>query len=151
MRAVLFTEHTGETVLHLVTLDHEDWDAPIRLTDDDQAVESRGETYVPWPLRVTLPSEEEDVAPRARLEVDVITREVTLGLRGIVEAPTVLIEVVLASDPDAVEIAWPEMIPLPAQWSPDGRLVTVELTLEDEALRAFPSNTFNPVDYAGLF
>lgn len=151
MRAALFAEETGETPIHLLTIEHPSFSAPERLCDDRVSHVSRGQTFTAFPFVVTLPDDVDDTAPLGQVQFDNISREITAWLRRVLEAPTVLIEVVLASDPDTVLLAYPRLRLGNVQWPAGSATISASLTLEDVSQAAWPADTFNPSSHPGLF
>lgn len=102
---------TSEAFLQLVTIDHSSLAEPIRVTTDPfetlssgvKGVISNTVEYVALPFEITLPDENEDQLPRAKLTIDNVSREVIAAVRGINTPATVNIKIVLASNPDVVE------------------------------------------------
>src|SRR5690606_26781497 len=102
-RQALYAPQTEDAFLVLLTLDHENLSAPVRVSSDAVDTESRGEVFVAFPFSLSLPDDEDGRSPRARLVIDNVDRQVVQAVRALSSAPTLLIEVVRAADPDTVE------------------------------------------------
>src|SRR5688500_1252731 len=100
--------HSAACPILLVTLNHPSLGAPIRLTSDGVHTTSRGNLYVRLPFELPLPDDVEDRPPRARITIANISREIVRFVRELPpgEAPTVYLELILASNLDHVEEAW---------------------------------------------
>ncbi len=96
---------SGDVVIALMTIDHVDLSVPIRVANNGEHIESRGETYYGWPWRMKLPDQGEDADYQAEIVVDNIDPEIVKALKGSLIAPVVTIELVMESDPDSVEKA----------------------------------------------
>ena len=145
----LAAQETGEVWVILLTLSHEDLATPIRVCSDAVAVTSRGDEYLPYPFELHLPDDREDREPRPELRIDNVAREIIATLRTITTPPTVTIELVLASAPDAVEVG-----PLPLSlWSAryDAASITGELGYEAQDDAPYPAARYVPSVYPGLF
>lgn len=70
----------GIGLLVLLKLVHPSWVAPVTIVNDTRDVEHAGLTYVSLPFAVTLPNDKVKEAPRARLEVDNVGRDITAQL-----------------------------------------------------------------------
>ncbi len=140
---------TGETFIILLTIDHADLSQPIRVSSDAVDTVSRGDTFVAFPFELSLPDDTEDRLPRARLRIDNIDREVVKAVRSITSAPSVLIEIVLASDPETVEVSFPDFQMRDIGY--DALTVEGSLTLEEIAGEPYPARIFSPADFPGLF
>lgn len=149
LREAVHGQETGEAFLVLLTLNHDDLAAPIRVVNDGADLASRGETFQAFPFRLALPSDMDERPPRMRLQIDNVDRTVVQALRSISGAPTVLVEVVLASDPDTVEASFPDFVLRAADY--DALAVTGELVLERFIHEPFPAQRFTPANFPGLF
>ena len=103
--ASMMTEDTDEVWLPLVTISHADLGAPIRVVANNEDIVSRGNTFVGYPFELELPGQADDSPGEARLRIDNVDKQIVEAIRTITGPPTVLIEVILASAPDTVEIA----------------------------------------------
>lgn len=148
MRAAAFAQETGEAPLVLLTIDHPDLAAPIRVTSDAVDTVSRSETYVAFPFRVALPDDTEEAA-RAQLEIDNVDRQIVQALRSIASPPTVRLEVVLASTPDLVEAGPFDFQLEEARY--DALVVSGELAFEPVLDLAVPGDSMSPGLFPGLF
>lgn len=111
-------------------------------------VVSRSENYVFLPMEITLPSED-DAAPRAQITLHDVTREAMPLIRSVTSAPTVKLELVLASDPDTVELAFDGLNMTAISYNRD--TITAQLVADNLALEPFPAHTFTPAYFPGLF
>lgn len=111
-------------------------------------VVSRAQDFVFLPMEITLPTED-DAAPRARIALHDVTREAMPLIRAATSAPSVTLELVLASDPDTVEMTCGGLAMHAISYSRDA--ITAELTADDLALEPFPAHTFVPAHFPGLF
>jgi hypothetical protein len=122
-------EATAEDFLVLLTLTHPDLaaleaDAPelgvsggaLRLVNHPVNIVSRGETYLGFPFSWVDPEQGERPRPRARLRIDNVDRRITQLIRSLSSAPYARAEIVLGSDPDTVERAYPPFVMTSADW-----------------------------------
>lgn len=121
MREVLqATEHDTIPIL-LLTISHDSFeDSPIRLSsdpteriseDDNEVIYgtvSRSEDYLFYPMRVILPTDEEDGTPKSTLVIDNVSRWLTEAIESIDprDSVTIDMEIVLSTSLDTVEISW---------------------------------------------
>ena len=148
-RRAILAQETDEVFLILLTIDHADLDEPIRVCSDSRNLISRGEEYLAFPFSVSLPGEHDDQLSRVQLTIDNVDRRIVEAVRTITSAPTVALEVVLASDPDTVE-AGPFDFTL-RDVAYDALTVQGELSYEDLLNEAYPEGTFSPADFPGIF
>ena len=140
---------TSEAFLILITIDHPDLSSPIRVTSDAKDTTSRSNLFVAFPFELTLPSDSENGPPRASLRIDNVDRQIVQAIRTISSAPSVLMEIVLGSDPDTVEAAFPGFQLNRANY--DVLVVSGELTMEQFLTEPYPAAGFFPANFQGLF
>ena len=148
-QAAVFAAQTGEAFLVLLELDHADLATPIRVTSDAVATVSNGDTYTPFPFFISLPGERDDQLSGTQLTIDAVDRSVIIALRSISSAPTVTMQIVLASSPDTIE-AGPFVYTLKAA-TYNASTVEGELAFEDILNEGFPGASFVPTTQPGLF
>lgn len=134
--------------LVLLTLDHDDLASPIRVVNNTESVTSNGETFVAFPFEVSLPEDNEDTQPRARLRIDNVSREIAQAVRQITSAVEVTIQVVRQDDPDTVELEFPSLRLVNVRF--DALAVEGDLEFEDLTRAPYPALTFSPASFPGL-
>jgi len=147
LRQALQAQQTGEVLLFLLTIEHADWVAPIRYTTDHVPTTSGGETFTPAPFDVQLPVDGEGV-PRVRLTLDAVDRGASVAIQALSTPPTVTVQLVLASDPNTIELDWPELDLLT-----EAETITeieAELGLDDLSQESFPRQTYNRAHFPGV-
>lgn len=142
-------QETDAVFLLLVTIDHEALAEPIRVVDNNEDIESRGETYVAYPVEIVLPSLGGDRPGRARLRIDNVDREIVATLRAITTPPTVTIEAIVAAQPDTVEASFDALTLTDAEW--DALTVEGDLAYEDLLNEPYPGVRYTPATAPGLF
>ena len=175
MRASLFSQETGEVAMALLTVSHADLDEDLRLTTnpverlqegkrsdavpgtagepagDDPLLygtRSRGERYLFAPIEVELPQDVNDGDPTARLAIDNIDLTLIDTIRSIEEGATITLEIVLASDPDTVEISFPSMKMVSVEYDRDA--VAIDLAIDPLVTEPWPGDSFTPSAFPGL-
>lgn len=148
-RQALYDQETGESFLLLVTINHDDLPQPIRVSSDEVDTVSRGNTFQKCAFEITLPDDVEERAPRARVRIGNVDRQIVKTIREIQTAPTITIEVVPGSDPDTVEAAFPDFILSDVSY--DALVIEGEMSLDELLSEPFPSGRFDPARFPGLF
>jgi len=158
-RTSVNAEQTGEIWVFLLTITHETLEEPLRFSSDPTArlsdepltygTVSRGDTYEFLPLDVVMPDDSDATPPAIKLSLDNILRTTVPLLRSISTPASVTTELVLASDPDTVEVSYPAFNLTNADY--DSGTVTVDLTMDALATEPFPAGTFTPSGFGGLF
>lgn len=157
-REALFAQESGEVVIFLLTITHDELEAPIRLTTDPTErtssepliyrTTSRGEEYLYAGVDITLPDEQDKAPPASKLTIANVTRELIPLARSVSTPPSVKIEAVLASAPDVVEMVWPAMDM--SNLTYDAAFLQFDLTMDALVTEPYPSGTFSPAAFRGL-
>ncbi len=148
-RTNMFAEETGDGLLILLTIDHSSLSSPIRVTHNTVNISSRGDDFIAFPFDLALPTNDSDSPPRAQLVIDNVSREIGQVLRQITSTASVLIEVVQLLDPDVLEFSFPELNLINIRL--DVAKVTGDLVSEDLQVTSYPTHTFSPAEFPGLF
>lgn len=133
----------------LMTFEHADLAEPIRVARNKSDITSNGNLYVGFGFDVSLPTDSADQAPVTQIQIDNVDQRITEALRTITSPATATLELILADDPDVVEITLSNLSLRRAEY--DALVVTADLQYEDILHQAFPSNTYNPVNTPGIF
>lgn len=157
--AGLYDQESEEVVICLLTVTHEDLDAPIYLSSDPTTrlsndpliygTMSRGNEYLFLPFEFTLPDDKSDSPPRIDLSMDNTDRSLVAILRSISTPASIMVEIVLASDLDAVEIQLPAL-QLSDVTLDEGR-ISATLVADGLINEPHPAQLFTPGSFPGLF
>lgn len=105
----LHAQETGEVWLVLLTISHSTLGTPIRVVNNTEDIVSRTMLFQAFPFDIVLPGEDPDQPPKATLRFDNVDRTAIATIRSVTSPPTVTLEVVLASQPNTVEISFPNL------------------------------------------
>jgi len=147
-KQALAASETADAFLILLTIDHPDLAQPIRVTSDGVDTVSRGNIFIAFPFALILPDDSDDRPPRARLAIDNVDRQIVEAIRSIGSAPTVLMEIIRAADPDTVEASFVGFRLTNTRY--DELVVEGDLTLESFVAEPYPATIFSPADFPGL-
>lgn len=145
--ASLNAPQTGEVWLVLLTIANAGM-TTIRVVNNTEDIVSRGNTYQAFPFELELPGEDPDSPSSARLRIDNVDKRIVEAVRSISTPPEVTIEVILASQPDTVEIAYSSLTMRSVEYdvnSVRGELVFESIYSEPVTL------TITPNRFPGLF
>lgn len=149
LKAQLFSNESTDPFLQLVTLEHEDFLNPIYLVDNNEQIISNGKTFIPFPMKIILPQDDAETDKQVRISFDNVSRLLVDELRSITTPISVKIEMVLASNPNIVEMVLDEL-----------QLRNITMTLQrvegtlvlDDFLRTeLSSEKYTPTNFPGLF
>jgi hypothetical protein len=160
-RQAAYAAETDRVIIALITIDHDDLLEPILISSDPTGrireyesnivygTVSRGNTYIFLSPRIQIPSDTDEGPGQMTIEFDNIDRGYTEIIRSLFTPPTVTVELVLDNDPDTVEVTWPEFLLTHIYY--DDLIVRGTLSLETLDREPFPSGTFSPAFFPGLF
>lgn len=159
LREAMNAQDTGEILITLLTISHPDFPDSMRLSSDPTQMlsvdplrygtVSRGDTFLFAPFSQTFPDDNGERAPTMRLLTENVSRDLVAMIRSVSTRPTALVEVVLASSPDTIEIEYPPMEVVNASYN--ANVMTVDLSIDGMAEVAYPARTFSPSAFPGLF
>jgi hypothetical protein len=111
----------------------------------------RGVTvFQPYPFEAILPDDSENPAPTVTLRIDNVDRQVTEAIRGYTGIPKCRLDVVLASDPNHVEVGPFDFAITGVEY--DAVSITATLGYEEDFLnQQVPAAKYLPSNSAGLF
>lgn len=157
-RRAMYAQESSEVWITLITISHPNFVEDIRVCDDAtellpvagiRGIVSRGDEFMYVPFSLTLPSSDDTGVATAVLSIDNIDRRVIKAVREADSALAVKIEIILASDPESVEIEIDDfrlaIVPY------DAFTVSGELTQEYYELEPFPHQRVTPSNFAGVF
>lgn len=144
-----FARETDEAFILLLTLSHADLAEPIRVCSDSADVVSGGDTFTAFPFELLPPNDSDDSPPQASLKIDNVDRSIVQAIRTITSPPTLLMEIVLASDPDTIEVTWNDFTLVDVEY--DALVVAGNLVQEDFTVEPYPALTMNPADFPAIF
>ncbi|MFQ5954023.1 MAG: DUF1833 family protein [Kiloniellales bacterium] len=149
LQAAANAQETTEVFLMLLTIDHADLAAPTRIVNNTKAIISNGNTFTAYPFEISLPDDDPERPPEVTVAIDNVAQDIIQALRQVSSPLSFDLEVVLASDPNTVEIGPLKLEMTSADWDAGvirGRLAYPELLDE-----SYPADTYNPALYPGLF
>lgn len=160
-RRASYSQETELFIIGLITISHEDLtddillstDPTERITTPDSDIIygtiSRGNTYIFLPIKIKLPSDTDEGPGNFVLEMDNIHQDMVEALRSISTPPSFKLELVLNNDLDTVEVSWPEFLLTGIKYN--DLTISGTLTLEMLEREPFPSGSFTPTNFPGLF
>lgn len=151
MRQAMFSQETSQVPILLLTISHADiTDGPFRFSSDPTVritdaplygTLSRGLPFYFLPFSAILPDDKDEAPPQARLVLDNIDREIIALLRRTSTPAQVRMELVLSSTPNNVEVEFPELDLVGAEY--DAASVTLSLQIESLMSEPYPAGKFD--------
>lgn len=121
----------------------------LRVCNNNEPFVSRGQTFEPFPFRVTLPSDDSDQLPKVKLEIANVSGEIIEFIRTSRIAPTVVVELVTSAYPDIVEkqLSFLKLTSV----TYDAMTVEGSLDMDNFLTQKFPSEGYTPVPFPALY
>ena len=140
---------TGEVWLLLVEIDHPALSQPVRIVNNPTNIVSQGNTFIALPFSIHLPSDDDHV-PEIMMKIDNVDRSISTTVQSIPAGtpPTCKVLVVLASQPDTVELEFDATL---KSVDVDAHEVSATFGPEDILNEPYPGDTFVPSMYPSLF
>ena len=160
-REAAYACETGRVPILLITFNHADMPAPIRISTDptqriletDTVIAygtiSRGNIFSFLPVRIKLPDDTDAGPGEMQLELDNVDRTLTETIREIFSPISVKVEVVMDNALDTVDLEWPEYMLTNIQYN--ATTITGTMTLENLLREPFPGLMFTPSTAPGVF
>lgn len=157
-KAAVAARSTSEVWIALVTITNDALSEPIYATDQSyqllptaqvRGVVSRGIEFIYMPFQLQLSAQNETGIVRARLAIDNIDRRMVLAVQQATGDVNVTIEIVLASDVNAVEMS--EQYFILENVTFDANTVEGDLIVRGYDKEAFPCKRISPSGFAGLY
>lgn len=101
--AQLFAQESNDPFLMLITLSHPTF-SDIRLVNNTEDIVSNGLTYTSFPVTIRLPVDDGETTRELNIDFDNVSLELIDEIRTVTTPINLKIEMILASNPDLVEI-----------------------------------------------
>ena len=149
-REATFKVSSDEIFLALLTISHPDLgvDDPLRISSDTVDTISNGETFQSVPFEFILPGDKDGRVIATDIRVEGVTDLILPGLRAITSRPSLLIQVVLASTPDVVEVSFDNFFLRKADY--DAIQITARFTQDSDKTTPF-GLFFTPSNFESVF
>lgn len=144
----LFSQNADDPFLMLVTITHQSFD-PVYIVNNTEQIVSNGNTFLPLPMRVTLPTDDGETLREVTLEVDNVSLELIDELRSVTDLMDAKVEMVLASNPDFVEISIEELKIRSVTYNK--QTIQAKLFMDDFLNTELTSERYSPQNFPGIF
>lgn len=147
--AQLYGQDSSDPFLMLLTLTHPSFPAPFRLVNNTTDVVSRGNTFTAYPFNFTLPVDDGETLREVSLTMDNISQEIITELRQISSPISILIEMVVASAPDTVQIELAGLEMKNIQYT--ATRINAKVFMDDFLSTELTSEKYTPSTFPGIF
>jgi len=123
---------------------------PYRLVNNTANVSHMGNEYTAYPFDIVFASDDGQKLPEVKLTIDNVDRSLVEAIRGLQEPPAITLKLVLASQPDTVEITISDLILRAVTY--DAYSISGTLYAEDIMNSRFPAESIRLASgYTGLY
>ena len=121
------------------------------LVNNTENIVSGANTYLAFPFSVTLPPDDPELQVRARLTLSNVTTELNIlrTLAGQRERVSVSLKVIEASAPTVILQRISGLVAASVSYNADA--MDIDLTIDNFLTEPFPSATFSPSTFPGIF
>ncbi|MBE3602679.1 DUF1833 family protein [bacterium] len=146
----LYAQETATAFHLLITISHPTLAQPFTLTSDSIPTVSNGVTFNPFPFEISLPDDDPEKIPEAKLTIDAVDLSIIDAVRGFGTVPaTITIQVVTSVTPSVVEL---EVGPLTLRdVTYDALTVQGAMRFEEILNEPFPGDLVSPATIPGVF
>lgn len=149
MMSNLVAQSSSDPFLTLVTLNHASFGAPVRLVNNNEDVESRGNTFVAFPMTIRFPAEDGESARDFQIEFDNVSLELIDEIRSVTDPIDVLIELIFASMPDDVQVSQGDLKLYNVTYN--AQSIRATILLDNFLNTEMTSEKYNPDNFPGLY
>ena len=159
MLGAMHARETGKVAVFLLRITHPKLKPDILLSTDSKRLSddplvygtrSRGENYIYVGAKVTIPDDKDRAPPTSKITILDINQTLVPMTRGIQSPPPKLkLELVLADDPDLVELSMPNLDMINVDGTRES--LTFECVLDLLLNEGYPAYSFIPAYFPGLF
>jgi hypothetical protein len=146
--AQLYGQESDIPLLLLITISHPDIDT-IRLVNNTVDIVSRGNTFMAFPVKIALPPDDGETARELALELDNVSLELIAELRTVTSPMNFLVELVLASVPDVVQMDYGDLKLRSVTYNKNR--VSGRLFMDNFLNTELTSEKYTPTTFPGLF
>jgi len=144
----LFEQTSSNPFLTLITLSHASF-ATLRIVNNSENIISRGDTFLSFPVKITLPTDDGTSEREVQLEMDNAGLDLITEIRSVTTPIDVKLEMILASTPDTVEIAIEELKIRNITYN--ARSIRGNLYFVDFLNTEMTSEKYTPILFPGIF
>lgn len=144
----IFAQESPDPFLTLITISHTTFDN-IYLVNNSRSIVSRGNTYAPFPVTLTLPVDDGERGRELSMEFDNVSLELIGKFRSVTKDLRVKIEMILASIPNEVQIAIEDLTIQSISYNK--MRISAKLILDNFLNTEISSERYGPSNFPGMF
>lgn len=159
LRRALFAPVTSDDLIALLTINHPDWDSPVRMSSQAserfsvdplrEGTTHGGNIYDYRVLSAMLPDDDEASLPSIPVVIENVVQDLGSLLDEEIEDCTVTLVYVRKNDPEEIAQTFPDF--LIGEVSAQNETLALSLSLGEIEVEPFPQFKFTPFTTPGLF
>jgi hypothetical protein len=147
--AQFYKQDSEDPFLMLVTLTHSSFTSPQYLVNNRVDITSRSNLYIAFPMKITLPADDGTTTRQAKITFDNVGLDLIGKLRSITTPISVKIEMVLASNPNQVQIELTDLHIRNISYNKS--TISATLSMDDFLNIGMTSEQYTPQNFPGIF
>ncbi len=147
LKAEIFAQESANPFLTLVTLTGPGF--AFYLVDNTVDVVSQGQIFSAFPMKVKLPVDDGESAREFDLTFDNASLDLIRALRGITSPIDCRIDMILASDPDTIQMSIPDLQIRSTSYNKTS--ISAKIVMDNFLSVAIPSEKYTPTLFPGIF
>lgn len=148
LREQLYGQTSGDPFLMLVSLTHDSF-GEILFVNDVVDIVSNGKTYSAFPIEIVLSPDDGESTREVSMKFDNVSLEIIGELRTVTTPIAVTIDMVLASDPDTVQLNIGELKLKSITYT--AQTISAVLYMDDFLSTEMASEKYTPKTFPGIF
>lgn len=148
-REAIFSQQTEEVFILLIEISHPTLPDDIRVCSGGRDITSGGNLYVYYPFDITLPDDVAESVSKAKITIGNVSRDLTDAIRRMTSSPVINVKLVLASNPDVIEIAFEGFKLVTVDYN--ALTITGDISIEDFLTEPVQGDSFVPSQFPSLF
>lgn len=146
--AQMMKQESEDPFLSLLTLSHPSF-SDIHLVNNTEEIVSNGTTFLPFPFRITLPTDDGETQRQVQLQIDNVDLSLMDLLRTVTDPIDVNLSMVLASNPDYVELNQGELKIRDVSYG--HQTIQATLFIDDFLNTELSGERYTPQNFPGIF
>lgn len=146
--AQLYGQQSSDPFLTIITVSHTSF-GTRRYVNNTEDLISNGETFVAFPFRITLPADDGETQRSAQIEFDNVSLELLDEIRSVTSPMDLKVEMVLASDPDSIQITLENLKLRNINY--DRQKIRATISMDDFLNSEVTSERYEPHNFPGLY
>lgn len=148
LKGQLFGQESNDPFLILLTLSHSSF-PDIFIVNNSENIISNGDTFIGFPFKITLPVDDGESSRSVTVEFDNVGLDLINEIRSVTDLIDVKLQMILASDPDNIEIELSELKLKDVSYNVN--TIKATLFVDDFLNTGMTSERYAPTNFPGLF